>query len=118
MAQAVIDSQVKPNLLPPQKCPNGCARWKNLAEDGNTQNQYQVEAVWLDGIIPDSAVIQQVINVLSLSDYHNYLALGVIVKEQMMVHLVIVRNHKKHRHHKKHSRRLNQHLQQIKMTKI
>ena len=55
MAQAVIDSQVKPNLSPPQKCPNGCARWKNLAEDGNTQNQYQAEAVWLDGVIPDSA---------------------------------------------------------------
>jgi hypothetical protein len=55
MAQAVIDSQIKPNYLPPQKCTNGCARWKNLAADGNTQNQYQAEAVWLNGYIPDEA---------------------------------------------------------------
>jgi hypothetical protein len=55
MAQAIIDSQIKPNYLPPQKCPNGCARWKNLAEDGNTQNQYQADAIWLNGYIPDEA---------------------------------------------------------------
>jgi hypothetical protein len=55
MAQAIIDSQIKPNYSPPQKCPNGCARWKNLADDGNTQNQYQVDAVWLNGYIPDEA---------------------------------------------------------------
>jgi hypothetical protein len=55
MAQAVIDSQIKPNYLPPQKCTNGCARWKNLSADGNTQNQYQAEAVWLNGYIPDEA---------------------------------------------------------------
>ncbi len=55
MAQALIDSQIKPNYSPPQKCPNGCARWKNLADDGNTQNQYQADAVWLNGYIPDEA---------------------------------------------------------------
>ncbi len=55
MAQALIDSQIKSNYSPPQKCANGCARWKNLAADGNTQNQYQAEAVWLNGYIPDEA---------------------------------------------------------------
>lgn len=55
MAQQLIDSQIKTNYSSPQKCPNGCARWKNLAADGNTQNQYQAEAVWLNGYIPDEA---------------------------------------------------------------
>jgi len=55
MAQAAIDSQIKQDYSPPQKCPNGCARWKNLAEDGNTQNQYQADAVWWNGYIPDEA---------------------------------------------------------------
>jgi hypothetical protein len=55
MAQAVIDSQIKPNYDPPQKCSQGCARWKNLAEDGNSVNQYIADAQWLNGYIPDEA---------------------------------------------------------------
>jgi hypothetical protein len=50
-----LDPQLKPNLLPPQKCLNGCARWNNLAADGNTQNQTQVNAIWTNGVIPDDA---------------------------------------------------------------
>lgn len=55
MAQAIIDSQIKANYSPPQKCSQGCARWKNLADDGNTVNQYVADAQWLNGYIPDEA---------------------------------------------------------------
>jgi hypothetical protein len=49
-----LDPQIRPNLAPPQNCPNGCARWDNLAEDGNTMNQQEVNAKWSQGKPPQN----------------------------------------------------------------
>jgi len=50
-----LDPQLRPNLAPPQNCPNGCARWDNLAADGNTFNQQEVNAWWSQGQAPQNA---------------------------------------------------------------
>ncbi len=50
-----LDPQLRPNLAPPQNCPNGCARWDNLAVDGNTQNQEEANTKWSQGQAPQNA---------------------------------------------------------------
>ncbi len=55
MSQVQLDSQLKPGLLPPQKCVNGCARWDNLAADGNTQNQASANGMWNQGNPPNNS---------------------------------------------------------------
>ncbi len=50
-----LDPQLRPNLASPQKCPNGCARWDNLAADGNTRNQGDVNSKWSQGQPPQNA---------------------------------------------------------------
>lgn len=49
------DSQIKSNYSPPQQCQNGCARWDNLAADGNTRSQSEVNAKWTGGSPPQGA---------------------------------------------------------------
>jgi hypothetical protein len=50
-----LDPQLRPNLAPPQNCPNGCARWDNLAADGNTADQNGTNATWSGGQPPANA---------------------------------------------------------------
>jgi hypothetical protein len=50
-----MDSQLHQSLVPPQKCQNGCARWDNLAADGNTQDQLSANAMWNQGAPPSNA---------------------------------------------------------------
>lgn len=47
-----MDSQIRSGLVPPASCKNGCARWSNLAQDGNTKDQNSVNAMWSQGSIP------------------------------------------------------------------
>ncbi len=49
------DSQLRPGFTTPQSCPKGCARWDNLAADGNTKNQNDVNAMWSQGSPPEGA---------------------------------------------------------------
>jgi hypothetical protein len=49
------DSQLRPGLTAPKSCPQGCARWSNLAADGNTKNQNDVNAMWSGGSPPENA---------------------------------------------------------------
>ncbi len=49
------DSQLRPSFTTPQSCPKGCARWDNLAADGNTKNQNDVNAMWSQGSPPEGA---------------------------------------------------------------
>jgi hypothetical protein len=55
MSTPSIDPQLRPGLTPPEKCPNGCARWDNLAADGNTRNQQEVNTKWSLGRAPLNA---------------------------------------------------------------
>ncbi len=52
-----LDPQIYPSttLAAPKECPNGCARWSNLAEDGNTQNQQEANSKWAQGQAPPGA---------------------------------------------------------------
>jgi len=50
-----LDPQLRPNLAPPRNCPNGCARWDNIAADGNTTNQQAVNNLWSEGQPPQNA---------------------------------------------------------------
>ncbi len=52
---STLDPQLSPNYTPPQSCTNGCARWDNLAADGNTRNQNDVNAKWTGGQPPANA---------------------------------------------------------------
>jgi len=40
---------------PPAECPQGCAMWSDLASDGNTRDQSDVDAKWLQGVAPKTA---------------------------------------------------------------
>jgi hypothetical protein len=51
----MTDSQLKPGYTPPETCPKGCARWDNLAADGNTRSQTFVNAQWSGGSPPPDA---------------------------------------------------------------
>jgi uncharacterized membrane protein YhdT len=51
----MTDSQLSPGLSSPQSCPQGCARWDNLAADGNTTNQNDANAKWAGGSPPQGA---------------------------------------------------------------
>ena len=44
---------IYPERKAPSKCPNGCAKWSDLASDGNTQSQAAVNAKWSTGKAPD-----------------------------------------------------------------
>jgi hypothetical protein len=44
-----VDPQLKPGFSAPTKCTRGCARWANLAADGNTRNQGEVNQKWRGG---------------------------------------------------------------------
>jgi hypothetical protein len=48
----VIDSQIKPEMSPPEVCKYGCARWDNLAADGNTKNQTDANSLWANSTVP------------------------------------------------------------------
>lgn len=50
-----LDPQLSPRYTTPQKCTNGCARWDNLAADGNTANQNETNATWTGGQPPANA---------------------------------------------------------------
>lgn len=50
-----LDSQIRPALLPPASCPNGCARWDNLAADGNNSSQNDANNKWKSGKVPEGA---------------------------------------------------------------
>jgi hypothetical protein len=52
---ASADPQLKPSYSAPSKCPKGCARWDNLAADGNTRNQQEVNQKWQGGSPPAGA---------------------------------------------------------------
>jgi hypothetical protein len=52
---STLDPQLSPNYTTPTKCINGCARWDNLAADGNTRNQNDVNAKWSGGQPPANA---------------------------------------------------------------
>ena len=54
MYDDVISRRV-PNYAAPVKCVNGCARWSNLAADGNTRDQAAVDAKWRAGKAPSDA---------------------------------------------------------------
>jgi hypothetical protein len=51
----MTDSQLRPGFTAPQQCAKGCARWDNLAADGNTSNQNDVNAKWSGGSPPQGA---------------------------------------------------------------
>lgn len=52
-ALANVDVVLAPNRAsPPAECPNGCARWSDLASDGNTRAQADVDAKFRYGIAP------------------------------------------------------------------
>jgi hypothetical protein len=48
----MTDSQLRPSFTTPQSCAQGCARWDNLAADGNTRSQSDVNAKWTGGSPP------------------------------------------------------------------
>jgi hypothetical protein len=50
-----MSEELKPDYSSPQKCQNGCARWDNLAADGNTQDQGQANSAWQEGKPPSNA---------------------------------------------------------------
>lgn len=50
---APVDPQLRPTYSAPSKCPKGCARWNNLAADGNTRNQQEVNQKWQGGSPPE-----------------------------------------------------------------
>jgi hypothetical protein len=50
-----LDKQLSPGMAPPASCTNGCARWANLAKDGNTSSQADINQRWTNGMPPSSA---------------------------------------------------------------
>mmetsp|Transcript_68242 Transcript_68242/g.118884 ORF Transcript_68242/g.118884 Transcript_68242/m.118884 type:complete len:602 (-) Transcript_68242:186-1991(-) len=44
-----------PSRKTPSKCANGCAKWSDLASDGNTRSQAAVDAKWSGGRAPETA---------------------------------------------------------------
>lgn len=52
---STLDPQLSPNYTTPQKCTNGCARWDNLAADGNIADQNGTNATWTGGQPPANA---------------------------------------------------------------
>jgi hypothetical protein len=55
MSTPPTDPQLKPGFSAPAKCTQGCARWANLAADGNTRNQQEVNQKWRGGSPPAAA---------------------------------------------------------------
>jgi hypothetical protein len=49
------DSQLRPGFTAPKNCPQGCARWDNIAADGNTWNQSEANQWWAQGQPPENA---------------------------------------------------------------
>jgi hypothetical protein len=47
--------QLRPGYSAPTKCSAGCARWDNLAADGNTSNQQYINSLWAGGSPPADA---------------------------------------------------------------
>jgi hypothetical protein len=44
-----------PKMLPPSVCSHGCANWSDLAGDGNTRSQTDVDKKWANGKAPPDA---------------------------------------------------------------